>query len=354
MDTRITIAKRQNLNWQAIIIEEAQTQIKVIVRNAIMGVSGYSTFAQMRAKIKKTIREAVAELESADLKKIVSASLERFAEQLIGRSMVAMGIPTNLLITYYGLFKSGMTMPSIAKQVSQQINKNLQPLDVERRALPIATAGDMYDKEYRELVKPVYEQLISAEPMYDERISLRNIAEMTVRYERTSKSIEDLKASGVNLVQSSQHANCSKRCEKWQGGYYTLDDTYQVVDGITFQPLSNATDQYYTTRAGKTYKNGHITGYNCRHYLRAYRKGYSMPMVSAEEVAKQREIDHKMRYLERQIRKWKDSSLIYKGDARFEKQYLQAVAKTKYWNKTYIDYAKANKRAFYPSRTDVF
>ena len=200
-------------------------------------------------------------------------------------------------------------------------------------------------------VKKQLEEITRAQPKYDKHISLRNIAEMTVRYESALANIESLKKAGVNLVQSSRHANCSKRCEPWQGKYFTLDNTYQVVDGIQFQPLSNATDIYYTTKAGKTYKNGHITGYNCRHRLFPYKKGYSQPMVSAKEIEKQRQIDATMRKYERDIRYYKEKALMYKGiDYRI---YVQAKSKARELNERYIQYAKENSRAYYPNRTKV-
>lgn len=258
--------------------------------------------------------------------------------------MIAMGIPTNSLLLAFGYLKSGANF--------QQVIKPYKPTPTDKMARTIAQPTARYNKEYFNMVKPALKQIIDSEPMYDEHISLRNIAEMTVRYDDTLKKIDNLVRQGVNLVISSKHANCSKRCEHWQGGHYTLDNTYQNVDGIEFQPLSNATDQYYITKQGKVYKNGHITGYNCRHYLMAYKKGYEQPMVSAEVVAKEREIDHRMRYMERQIRHWKDTALIYKGED--QSMYERARAKAVEYNSRYIQYAKANKRAYYPSRTDVF
>lgn len=216
--------------------------------------------------------------------------------------------------------------------------------------LPKEIAGD-YSRAYFKEVKKALKNIINSEPMYDERISLRNIAEMTVRYEKTTKNIEELKKNGVNLVVSSKHSNCSKRCEPWQGGHYTLDNTYQVVDGIEFQPLQNATDQFYTTKAGKVYKNGHITGFNCRHYLIPYKTGLKLPYISAKEVERERNIDHNMRYLERQVRKWKETAIIYKGVSQDE--YLKARAKAKFYYKEYKDYAKENGRKYYQTRTEV-
>lgn len=297
----------------------------------------------MLKEVRKIINETINDLESKELKISAKQTLENYVRQLMQKAFMGIGIPLTLMMMAFARLNTGVKFQSIAKAYSTELPKDV---------FEIAQPTNVFSEEYAKKVEEVYSDLAKAEPMYDTNISLRNIAEMTVRYDRTMEQIQGFINRGVNLVVSSQHANCSKRCEKWQGGHYTLDNTYQVVDGIEFQPLSNATDQYYTTKRGKTYKNGHITGYNCRHYLMEYKKGEKQVSVSADVVEKQREIDHKMRYMERQIRQWKDMALMHKGVDR--ELYLKARQKAIQYNKKYIEFAKSNKRAYYPSRTDVF
>lgn len=350
MTSRVQIAKREGLNWQAIILEEAQTDIKVVIKNAIMLRTGFATYTNIKAKINRIIAQAVKELESKELKKNAVILLTQFAERLYAESIIALGVPASAMLLVVGYLKSGATFQSVIKEFKANITEEIS--DKVGEPLTIGQAKQMYSKDYFNEVKPALKKIIESEPMYDTHVSLRNVAEMTVRYENTLNQIDNLVKRGVNLVVSSRHANCSKRCEPWQGGHYTLDNTYQVVDGIEFQPLKNATDQFYTTKKGKVYKNGHITGYNCRHYLTEYKKGYEEPEVSAEVVERERNIDHKMRAMERVIRKWKDAELIYKGEDR--EAYLKAKAKADFYYERYKQFAKDNKRAFYPSRTDVF
>lgn len=293
--------------------------------------------------MRKIIKETITDLESKELKISAKQTLENYVRQLMQKAFMSIGIPLTLMMMAFNSLSTGAKFKNIAKTYSAELPKDV---------FEIAQPKNVFSEEYAKRVKEVYNELAKAEPMYDTNISLRNIAEITVRYDRTMEQIQGFISRGVNLVVSSQHSNCSKRCEKWQGGHYTLDNTYQVVDGIEFQPLSNATDQYYTTKKGKTYKNGHITGYNCRHYLMEYKKGMRQVSVSADVVEKQREIDHKMRYMERQIRQWKDMALMHKGVDR--ELYLKARQKAINYNKKYIEFAKSNKRAYYPSRTDVF
>lgn len=306
-------------------------------------ITGQESYARVLREVRKIIKETITDLESKELKISAKQTLENYVRQLMQKAFMSIGIPLTLMTMAFNSLSTGAKFKNIAKTYSAELPKDV---------FEIAQPKNVFSEEYAKRVKEVYNELAKAEPMYDTNISLRNIAEMTVRYDRTMEQIQGFISRGVNLVVGSQHANCSKRCEKWQGGHYTLDNTYQVVDGIEFQPLSNATDQYYTTKKGKTYKNGYLTGYNCRHYLMEYKKGMRQVSVSADVVEKQREIDHKMRYMERQIRQWKDMALMHKGVDR--ELYLQARQKAINYNKKYIEFAKSNKRAYYPSRTDVF
>ena len=328
------------MDWQTILIEEAQTDIKLAIKKYI---SGLESYGRVLREVKKIIKDTVDDLESKELKISAKATLENYVRQLMQKAFVSIGIPLTLMMMAFASLNTGVKFKTIAKDYSITLPKDV---------FEIAQPTNVFSEEYAKRVEETYTELAETEPMYDKGISLRNIAEMTVRYDRTMAQIGEFIKRGVNLVVSSSHANCSKRCEKWQGGHYTLDNTYQVVDGIQFQPLSNATDQYYTTKKGKVYKNGHITGYNCRHYLMEYKKGEEQVPVSAEVVKKQRNIDHKMRYMERQVRKWKDIALMHKGSSR--EIYLEARRKAIQYNKRYIEFAKSNNRAYYPSRTDVF
>ena len=309
-----------------------------------MGMAGYRTYTECQKKIRQVIKECISELESKELKKLAQDNLSIYAERLLKDALITIGIPPMAVLIAFGYYKRDMPIKSI-------VDNYIKDKPTIPRTIEIAQPSQTYEKTYFEQVRKALDRIVDTEAMYDRHMSLRNLAEMTVRYENTQNAIADLKSRGINLVQSSRHANCSKRCEPWQGKYYTLDNTYRVVDGIQFQPLENATDQYYTTKSGKVYKNGHITGYNCRHYLSPYRKGYVQPMVSAKTIAKQRNIDKNMRAMERQIRHWKTKAIVFKG--KDQQTYLRAKYKANLYYNRYIQYAQRNGRAYYPSRTDI-
>ena len=183
------------------------------------------------------------------------------------------------------------------------------------------------------------------------RNSLRNRAEMEVRYNGHLEQINDLRAAGHKLVIASTHADCSERCRPWQGRVYSLDATSGITDdGRSYQPLENATDVWYTTRAGKRYKNG-LLGFNCRHYLIPYRSGYRFPKPNPAEEARQYAITQKQRELERNVRFWRTKAVTDKNVDRAS--YLNARKKAIEWNNEYIRYSQEHRRAYYPSRTKI-
>lgn len=213
-----------------------------------------------------------------------------------------------------------------------------------------------YSEEYiKKYVRPVFDRLAKQYPKDPGDISgrntLRNRAEMEVRYDNHLQSIADLKASGARLVIASAHADCSERCAPWQGRVYSLDGTRGVTDdGRSYVPLETATDVYYTTKAGKTYKNG-LLGFNCRHYLVPYKSGYRFPKPNAAEERRQYAITEQQRRMERVVLKWRTIAVESKGQD--PTRYLYAREKALEANRAYIDFSRENGRAYYPSRTKL-
>ena len=352
--------------------------LKIIIKKLLLDRSNY---AQATLNINKQIKECVDMLDSIDLKINADKSLRVFASKLLNEGLLAMGINQNQMLLAIGSYRTGQNTMQIVRKLSSApldatklkgINKILtdeaKTEFVEDRRyskefatgeLPVKNVGQLgvanneYGKIYMERVKEALNRLTDSEAKYDSHVSLRNIAEMTVRYETTLKKLDDLKAKGVNFIVTSRHENCSKRCEKWQGGHYTLDNTYKTLDGIQFIPLSVATDQYVTTKSGKTYKNGHLTGYNCRHYAIPYQKGFEPPMVDKATILRQRKIDQRMRELERLVRRWKEKVAMLEGTP-FTKELKDAKIKVRYWKAQYETFCRENRRAIEPSRIQIF
>lgn len=225
---------------------------------------------------------------------------------------------------------------------------------------PPATYGvamKKYAEDYlKENVAPVMEMLAEQYP-YDpddesereHRNSLRNRAEMEVRYQGHLDNIEELKAAGHKLVIASTHADCSERCKPYQGRVYSLDGTSgETDDGRPYVPLEDATDIYYRTKKGILYKNG-LLGFNCRHYLVPYTSGRRFLEYKESTTDEQYDITKRQRALERQVRLWKTKAIELKGSNKVK--YKLAREKAVEWNKRYIAFSKQHNRAYDPTRT---
>lgn len=185
----------------------------------------------------------------------------------------------------------------------------------------------------------------------DRRNSLRNRAEMEVRYNDHLRQVEELRGSGVRLVIASVHADCSERCRPWQGRVYSLDGTEGTApDGRHFVPLERATDIFYTTRTGKTYKNG-LLGFNCRHYLIPWEPHLRFMMPTRAEAREEYRITCIQRQMERNVRRLRAVADTYRGidPERAKKAHKSATEAYR----QYRDFSKAHNRAYYPDRVKL-
>lgn len=350
------IIANRPLNRQALILEEAENKIRETVKaEYLRGMSKQ----YIDNKIARIIGECLKEISIKELRESAKISLVRF----YNRQYIELRRITPLkLAIFIALLKmegkdiTGVKSPRLPSRLSKEsarifLQENgISGVNLTGNALQ-KYSKDYFDKD----IKPVFERLTKQFPLDPDdvsgRMSLRGKAELEVRYQHNLDMVNDLKEEGHRLVICSTHADCSDRCAKWQGRVYSLDGSSgKTDDGRQFIPLEVATDIYYTTKAGKRYKNG-LLGFNCRHYLIPYKSGYRFPKPNAQEERKQYAITQKQRELERHVIKWKTEALEYKGIDKetFEK----AKRKANEWNKAYIDFSRKNNRAYYPSRTKI-
>lgn len=152
-------------------------------------------------------------------------------------------------------------------------------------------------------------------------LSIRNKAEMTVRYEAMKEELKELCDSGEQYVIVSQHKDASKRCSPLQGLLYKLDvDPTQDVKCVlsskelgTRRPKQIGTvdgNPYYSLKEAMSYG---LFSYNCRHRFIKYIPGSKVtPQYKYDEKAaeEKREIDKNMREMERQIRALKERQVL--------------------------------------------
>ena len=314
-------------------MQDTETDIKAIIRNAVLlGLS----WAVVNRQIERRVQKTFDEIEIEELKERARISLLAFAT-IIYRQLTARTASINLKI-----------LPQVVKyQETGRASSALMSAEYRPLAVPL----NEWTGEYMKQVNSAFTELINstAKDEYSARVSLRNISEMTVRYEAKQEEIRQLIDSGEDLVWISTHANCSKRCEPFQGLLYSMSGRSGRIDGIEYRPLSVATDVYYTTKSGKTYKNGCISGFNCRHKLIPYRKGNKPIEVSAKVIARERKINNTQRRMETAIRHERENALL----AVDPKLRTAARKKAAEMNKQYRKYCLDNKVPYYPQRLKI-
>lgn len=339
--------------------EDAETEVKQIVRKGYL--QGLPR-AEIEKRIQKAAKAASEKVRLPSLRNAVFRSLVALGQRELNRLVYAFGRNGVLTMAAILLARKGHLTPNKAPQdgvVFRNIAERLGRLDGDYETSAAGTPKRIYSKEYmkdvrREFIRFADEQGLDPDEMPNAKIrhSLVAKAEMEVRYQAHEENIESLRRGGNNLVVCSVHADCSDRCSKWQGRVYSLDGTSGVTpDGKRqFIPLEKATDIFYTTKAGKTYKNG-LLGFNCRHYLYPYREGMAIPYVSKEKQVKERAINEKQREYERRIRLYRERALSLREiDPKLAEEYSRKAG-AEY--KAYKAFSHANGRAYYPDRVKI-
>ena len=165
-------------------------------------------------------------------------------------------------------------------------------------------------------------------------VSIRNKAEMAVRYDAMKEELKELVADKEQYVIVSQHADASLRCSPLQGRLYKLDvnpeDHIKVV--LSSKELGSKKPKeigkvdgnpYYSLKEAMSYG---LFSYNCRHRFIKYIPGQKItPQYQYDSKAAEakREIDTNMRTLERQIRMLKEREVL-SLDPKERKAYIKA------------------------------
>ena len=209
-------------------------------------------------------------------------------------------------------------------------------------------------KDYEKQVQKEIRKLVQDNPKtsyYDKNgkvrtKNLRNEAETRVRLQANREDIENIKDK-ERFVITSTHADCSPRCEQWQGRLFSTDGTSGFYDGLQFIPLEEAME------GENGDGNGIITGYNCRHRAIPYRKGMRKPEeYSKQEIKKERKLDQKQRYHENRIRHMKLEERLAKENGNIERAEI-LNERWKKENNKYEVFSLRNQRAFYRWRTKI-
>ena len=289
-------------------VEAAESEIRLFVKDAVLK---RLTKDEIKNGTEKIIKKRLEEIESEEIRLRAAEALPKFAAEIYSK-MLAVVAAAELAAAYLKpkTEQAAQKLEAVRQGASDE---ELLAVLQDPAAYNIEHGDRSYFEAYNRRVRDTLSSIIStkARPQYGSHVNLRNIAEMTVRYDRQREHLDNVRRSGRRLVWIEAHANCSERCEPWQGRLYSLDGTSGRIDGIPFVPIELATDQFYTTKTGRTYKNGCITGYNCRHKTLPYEGPESRPQtVPAHVVEKKRAAEEEQRAMERRIRYEREKALF--------------------------------------------
>ena len=345
-----------------VLTEAVQVKIKqLIIDGVLRGEPKALTFKKIRRVIENYAVNCPKEIRASFVKVLWQGALKLYPKFKTDIEAVASGAGVVVLMLG-GLLRGEHKAVETAERGGTPMAEQLVVAqeNIERRQAEGGTVEDYTEYIYpnridiedvRKKVKTKIRELSETETESGDGHSLRNRAEMYVRHEAQQESIEQMRKDGIKLVWASTHADCSRRCAPWQGKLYSLDGTYGEINGKSYQPLENATDIWYTTRAGRRWKNG-LLGFNCRHRLVPYNEHQAPPKAfSAKEIEVRRALNERQRALERGIRKQRALAWeIIHQDGK-EAQRLFAVAKRN--EERYREFCRKNNLVALPYRTQV-
>lgn len=343
------------------LIEKAETEIKKLI-------NFYALFLGSKRELNDKING------------IIRAVNERLPISLFERYKYILGLretADKMIRDYYdsvvrdyriivaALVMVGMSKPKNPLELNKQLNTKsfVRAIETKKGEIDTWAMSKGYPNvlNYPQELKRKMNGLAKTQTVTSETgkkpITVWQKAELDLRYEGQVDMIKDLVVSGVQYAWTSTHPDCSKRCEKWQGKLFDLQAPHSEmsghrmkdkVDGNTvycFKEVISQVDKY-------GYQNNIIIGFNCRHRLIPYKPGSIAPQdYTKEQVRRNREINEKLRRLEREIRYYKQQAVLYNSiDKKLAAKYK---AKAEKLTAYYKEFANKNGYAWYQWRITV-
>lgn len=351
-EPRALVSPKENIAEQAVLsVQEAQSQIKsLIVRSYYEGWPKTKLESEIGKVIAKT-SEGYPERYRDEIRRSLAINSQKWHYLYMN----------NVKITNIELIKSIKSLNKtysidIATLAGMDPSQTKAVVDRFRPLLTQDKIGSQLIADYEKSVKRQIVTLASDPANMNRidkngkpyRISLRNFAEMEVRYEANLQDVAKLKEEGVKLVMASSHADASLRCAPYQGKLYSLDGSSgKTADGRTYTPLDEA------LQGPRGDGNGIINGYNCRHRLIEYTPGMRTPReYDRNTIRKENAITIRQREYERKIRNLKLEENLYKTSGEKEAA-AQINNQWKRLENNYRAFSLKNNRPFFEWRTKV-
>ena len=327
------------------IFSDAEKEIKSLIIIAfVVGMSRLVLTQKIRRIINETKKKIPHNLHDKDA----------YIKGLIKTSQYLIHLNELESIKFKANAKKNEVVNSKGKIV-QSPKEMVSNIDVGARGTPQI---EWYSKELNKYIDEIAQEPITTSESGKKPISLWQKAEIDVRQQHNNKMLQDLKGSGIKYAYLSSHANCSKRCEKWQGKLVSLEE-HATMSGFRVRKIDNkwaySLIDIMAQKDKYGYNNNIISGFNCRHYLIPYEVGSDQKPPkehSAKEVAKQREIEKNIRAKEREIRYYKNKLRLYNNsdNQEIKKQIKPLKDKIKRLVAEYKEYCTRNGYAWFEYR----
>lgn len=328
--SKYTYAKKNIPDWDEHISADLKTQIKAFCLKKVLLKADR---VKIMEQIAKEITEFIDEFDSADeAEKQIG---ERYRQELTEFATEAYEKAVSMVgnLTPY-MFAQGLAKPEMLTQVQKDqlgrakgvtVGFNASSVENILKDTPSTAeggynrgieAGKFYGEVHKELkagMRDYTEFRQSASRPYLISVNQRNVVEMGIRFKAYQDRKKKLIADGVRLVYVPPHANCSKRCQPYQGKLYSLDGSRGSVDGRSYVPIEEAADNITVTGkrdTSRVYAAG-LFSYNCRHTMEPYEEGQNFEVIPDEVIEKQRKIETEQRRLEREIRALREKHMLY-------------------------------------------
>ena len=346
-----------------LVIENANTELKVILNNALM--YGYNK-QFTKSLVSELIKKTKAELEEMEAPKDIIHSTEVALKQTFLRQYTFM---LTILEKSKKSDKSGiiaLTLKKLKSNVPYDISKgggivmdvqdgiNIYNAQINNLRDYLTEVQEAAGARYVDYANLVQEKIIEiGDGIADGTLteldklgrhkSIRNMAEINVRY---NLIVDDVKRQGLKVGKdfciASSHPNQSERCSYWASKIFLIDIDVATREMGQFDKNHPPTPKIIGhTPDGKPYyslkqacENGFLS-YNCQHRLVKYYKGANPPIYDIDDVADKRNLTTTQRVLENRVRQYKARTKISNTGVKINRKapYLQQVRGNWYWFK---------------------
>ncbi len=372
-------AKRKNADWDKEVAADIKSWIKLFVFDSVLARRQYKTVIEAITKRIENFVSLIDEKEIADKyrsdlteygQEVYKWTYEKFGDMsplLMALSLGDKKTRTKAQIKYVEDHKGYIAKIEGAADFRTVAPKNftrghLLERKVEDYAYSQGTSAQGYFGDIHKAVKQAMAdfEALDIKPKYYANVNPRNIAEMSVRYNEYKRQKQELIAQGVELVLVSAHANCSKRCQPFQGRVYSLNGTSGSIDGRHYIPIEEVSDKmtYTSKNTGRTYPCG-LFAYNCRHFMTPYKRGMNIEQIPDDVIERRRKIEIEQRKMERNIRGLREKAELYRilykhsKDEEMRKIAHRAEIKARNLKAKYIEFSQRNHISYIPTRLQI-